>query len=225
MEHDSSRTGYHESEPGIAGPENLLEDDWGDDYAKTFSINLIWAQANDKEGRPGAIGFDGGMPWHLSEDLRRFKELTVSHPVIMGRKTWESLNPKFRPLANRDNIVISHDRSFRAPGATVACDVEEALDLARQEAIPDDGLDRSEIWVIGGAQLFNQMLPLASKVFITQIDANVDADTYAPDLSDAINKGAWKVDERTDWMVPSKAEGIARYRYVTLSHQHEGVQE
>ncbi len=107
MEHDSSRTGYHESEPGIAGPENLLEDDWGDDYAKTFSINLIWAQANDKEGRPGAIGFDGGMPWHLSEDLRRFKELTVSHPVIMGRKTWESLNPKFRPLANRDNIVIS----------------------------------------------------------------------------------------------------------------------
>ena len=96
MEHDSSRTGYHESEPGIAGPENLLEDDWGDDYAKTFSINLIWAQANDKEGRPGAIGFDGGMPWHLSEDLRRFKELTVSHPVIMGRKTWESLNPKFR---------------------------------------------------------------------------------------------------------------------------------
>ncbi len=182
----------------------------------------------------------------------------------MGRKTWESLNPKFRPLANRDNIVISHDRSFRAPGATVACDVEEALDLARQEAIPDDGLDRSEIWVIGGAQLFNQMLPLASKVFITQIDANVDAlarqeaipddgldrseiwviggaqlfnqmlplaskvfitqidanvdaDTYAPDLSDAINKGAWKVDERTDWMVPSKAEGIARYRYVTRS--------
>ena len=88
MEHDSSRTGYHESEPGIAGPENLLEDDWGDDYAKTFSINLIWAQANDKEGRLGAIGFDGGMPWHLSEDLRRFKELTVSHPVIMGRKTW-----------------------------------------------------------------------------------------------------------------------------------------
>lgn len=65
MEHDSSRTGYHESEPGIAGPENLLEDDWGDDYAKTFSINLIWAQANDKEGRPGAIGFDGGMPLSL----------------------------------------------------------------------------------------------------------------------------------------------------------------
>ena len=97
--------------------------------------------------------------------------------------------------------------------------------MARQEAIPDDGLDRSEIWVIGGAQLFTQMLPLASKVFITQIDANVDADTYAPDLSDAIDKGAWKVDERTGWMVPNKAEGIARYRYVTLSHRHDSEQE
>ena len=105
MEHDSSRNGYHEPEPGFAGQEKA--DDWGDDFPKTFSVNLIWAEADDKDGRPGAIGFDGGMPWHLPEDMKRFKELTVSHPVIMGRRTWESLNVKYRPLPNRDNIVVS----------------------------------------------------------------------------------------------------------------------
>lgn len=221
MEHDSSRSGYHEPVPGLAGPtENEFEDDWGDDYAKTFSINLIWAQANDKDGRSGAIGYKGTMPWHLPEDLRRFKALTVSHPVIMGRRTWQSLNPKFRPLPNRDNIVLTHDRGFRAPGATVVCDVEEALDLARQEAIPDDGLDRSEIWVIGGAQLFEQMLPIASKIYLTQIDAEVDADTYALDLDKALRSGDWEIIERTDWMRPEHADGgIRGYRYVTLENQ------
>ena len=112
MEHDSSRSGYHEPEPGHAGLEN--EEDWGDDFPKTFSVNLIWAQACDKEGHDGAIGFKGGMPWHLPEDMKRFKELTVSHPVIMGRKTWESLSLKYRPLPNRDNIVVSHDSSYTA---------------------------------------------------------------------------------------------------------------
>ncbi len=72
-------------EPGLAGRED--EEDWGDDFPKTFSVNLIWAQACDKEGHDGAIGFEGGMPWHLPEDMRHFTELTVSHPVIMGRKT------------------------------------------------------------------------------------------------------------------------------------------
>lgn len=221
MEHDSSRSGYHEPVPGLAGPtEDEFEDDWGDDYAKTFSINLIWAQANDKDGRSGAIGFEGTMPWRLPEDLRRFKALTVSHPVIMGRKTWESLNPKFRPLPNRDNIVLTHDRGFRAPGATVVCDVEEALDLARQEAIPDDGLDRSEIWVLGGAQLFEQLMPIASKIYLTQIDADVDADTYAPDVDKALRSGDWRVVERTDWMRPEHADGAIRgYRYLTLENR------
>lgn len=90
MEHDSSRSGYHEPEPGSAGL-SATEEDWGDDYPKTFSVNLIWAEARDKEGRAGAIGLNGGMPWHCAEDMKHFKELTVSHPVIMGRKTWESL--------------------------------------------------------------------------------------------------------------------------------------
>ena len=86
MEHDSSRSGYHEPEPGSAGL-SATEEDWGDDYPKTFSVNLIWGEARDKEGRAGAIGLNGGMSWHCAEDMKHFKELTVSHPVIMGRKT------------------------------------------------------------------------------------------------------------------------------------------
>lgn len=219
MEHDSSRSGYHEPEPGDAGLDET--EDWGDDFPKTFSVNLIWAEARDKEGRAGAIGLDGGMPWHLAEDMKHFKELTVSHPVIMGRRTWESLDLRYRPLPNRDNIVVSHDQQYRAPGATVVDSLEDALDLARQEAIPDDGLDRSEIWVIGGAQLFEEALPQANKVFVTLLDTAVDADTYAPDiaaLADDEHAG-WRIDDRSPWLEPKKPEsGIARYRFIKYVH-------
>ncbi|NEG89695.1 dihydrofolate reductase [Bifidobacterium aerophilum] len=214
MEHDSSRSGYHEPEPGIAGLES--EEDWGDDFPKTFSVNLIWAEAHDKEGRDGAIGFQGGMPWHLAEDMKHFKELTVSHPVIMGRKTWESLDPKYRPLPNRDNIVVSHDAQYRALGATVAESLDDAMDYARQEAIPDDGMDRSEIWVIGGAQLFREALPLASKAYVTLLKASVDADAYAPNVHDLVDLGLWRVADESRWMKPAKPEnGIEAYRFVT----------
>lgn len=216
MEHDSSRSGYHEPEPGEAGLDET--EDWGDDFPKTFSVNLIWAEARDKEGRHGAIGLKGGMPWHLAEDMKHFKELTVSHPVIMGRRTWESLDLRYRPLPNRDNIVVSHDPNYRAPGATVVESLEDALDLARQEAIPDDGLDRSEIWVIGGAQLFEAALPEANKVYVTVLDAAVDADTYAPDIAAlaADDGNNWHVADRSPWLAPKKPDsGIAGYRFVT----------
>ena len=214
MEYDSSRSGYHEPEPGSAGLETA--EDWGEDYPKTFSVNLIWAEARDKEGRAGAIGFEGGMPWHLAEDMKHFKELTVSHPVIMGRKTWESLGAKYRPLPNRDNIVISHDVNYHAPGATVVESLDDALDLARQEAIPDDGLDRSEIWVIGGAQLFRQALPLASKAYVTLLDAVVDADAYAPSLRDMVDSGMWHVVGESPWRKPADLSGnVAAYQFVT----------
>ena len=191
MEHDSSRSGYHEPEPGSAGL-SATEEDWGDDYPKTFSVNLIWGEARDKEGRAGAIGLNGGMPWHCAEDMKHFKELTVSHPVIMGRKTWESLGGKYRPLPNRDNIVVSHDPMYRAPGATVVTSLDDALDMARQEAIPDDGLDRSEIWIIGGAQLFAKALPFADKAYVTDLAATVDADSYAPDMASLVEAGMWR---------------------------------
>lgn len=221
MEHDSSRSGYHEPEPGYAGQDDEFEDDWGDDYQKTFSINLIWAQGTDTEGRSGAIGFNGGMPWHLAEDLRRFKELTVSHPVIMGRRTWESLPAGGRPLESRDNIVVSHDPRYVARGASVVSNVEDALDLARQEAIPDDGLDRSEIWVIGGAQIFREALPEATKIYITQIDTHVQADTFAPDINQLLDSGQWELTERTGWKQPEgkRDTNVGRYRFLTLERR------
>lgn len=216
MEHDSnSRSGYHEPEPGSAGLEE--SEDWGDDFPKTFSVNLIWAQARSKSGQQGAIGYKGGMPWHLSEDLKHFQELTVSHPVIMGRRTWESLSPKYRPLPNRDNIVITHNTQYRAVGATVVGSLEDALDLARQEAIPDDGLDRSEIWVIGGAELFREAMPIANKVYVTDIDAEVDADTYAPDIDALAERGEWSVMDRSARLTPKNADsGIEGYRFRTF---------
>lgn len=214
MGYDSSQSGYHERKPGMAGLDDT--EDWGDDYPKTFTVNLIWAQARDNEGREGAIGFQGGMPWHLAEDMKRLKELTVSHPVIMGRKTWESLDPKFRPLPNRDNIVVSRNSGYQAPGATVVENLDDAFDLARQEAIPDDGLDRSEIWVIGGAQIFREALPFAKQVFVTRIRATVDADTYAPDMEELVSTGLWRLVDVTPWMLPKHPEnGIREYRFET----------
>ncbi|KFI45693.1 dihydrofolate reductase [Bifidobacterium bohemicum] len=216
MEHDSnSRSGYHELKPGAAGRVDESED-WGDDEVKTFSVNCIWACASDEEGRPGAIGFEGGMPWHLAEDMRRFKELTVSHPVIMGRKTWQSLNPEFRPLSNRDNIVVSRDPNFRATGATVVDSIEDALGLARQEAIPDDGIDRSEIWIIGGAQIFQVALPFANRAYVTYLRTRVQTDTYAPDMQSLERQGAWSVEDAGQWLKPAADQsGIEAYRFVT----------
>lgn len=214
MEHDSSLSGYHELEPGAAGLEE--SEDWGDDFPKTFSVNLIWAEALDKNGHSGAIGINGGMPWHLPEDMRHFTELTISHPVIMGRRTWESIGVKYRPLPNRDNIVISHNPNYAAPGATVVGDLEAALDLARQEAIPDDGMDRSEIWIIGGAQLFKESLPQADKAFVTQIRAEVEADTYAPDMEALVGSDMWQVVDASPWLTSSKGSADIRgFRYVT----------
>ena len=235
MEHDSSRSGYHEPEPGSAGL-SATEEDWGDDYPKTFSVNLIWAEARDKEGRAGAIGLNGGMPWHCAEDMKHFKELTVSHPVIMGRKTWESLGGKYRPLPNRDNIVVSHDPMYRAPGATVVTSLDDALDMARQEAIPDDGLDRSEIWIIGGAQLFAKALPFADKAYVTDLAATVDADSYAPDMASLVEAGMWREAEvgirpprrspasipivSVSWPKPSKHANPAYALYSGMSRIH-----
>ncbi|AKV55568.1 dihydrofolate reductase [Bifidobacterium actinocoloniiforme DSM 22766] len=217
MEHDSSsKSGYHEPEPGHAG---LLGDKSKefeeDNLSDPCSINLIWAQARANDGKRGAIGYQGGMPWRLSEDMKRFKELTISHPVLMGRLTWQSMGSK--PLPGRDNVVISGNPDFRAPGATVMMSLQDAVEMARQEAIPADGIDRSEIWVIGGARIFQEALSLADRAYVTELDAQVDADTFAPDMDELAGHRFWRVGQRGSWQqaVDPRDRGVKRFRYVT----------
>jgi len=131
-------------------------------------LNLIYARAAN-----GVIGKDNQLPWHLPEDLAHFKRHTLGCPVIMGRKTWESLPPKFRPLPGRLNIVVTRDATWRAEGASVAHSLEAARDLC-----PPGG----DAWVIGGAQVYAQALPLASQVVVTEIHRAFEGDAFAPVL-------------------------------------------
>jgi dihydrofolate reductase len=139
-----------------------------------MKINLIWAQAHQR-----VIGHLGKMPWHLPEDLAHFKKTTLGHPVIMGRKTWDSLPAKFRPLPGRINVVISSDTATRdllsKNGCSPAQNLREALLICEQSSA-------SEVWVIGGAQIYAQALPLAHNLVITEIDAAFEGDTFAPEL-------------------------------------------
>nr|AIA16587.1 Dihydrofolate reductase [uncultured bacterium] len=123
--------------------------------------------------RNGVIGRKGDLPWRISSDLKRFKQITMGKPVIMGRKTWESL-PR-RPLAGRLNIVITRHREYSAPGAVVVASVDAALAEARQER-PE------EICVIGGSEIFRAFLPMADRLYLTEVDLEPEGDAVFPPL-------------------------------------------
>jgi dihydrofolate reductase len=131
-----------------------------------MKLHLIFARAAN-----GVIGKAGVMPWHLPEDLAHFKRTTLGFPVIMGRKTWESLPPKFRPLPGRTNVVITRQHDWQAAGATVAHTLTQALALCGTA---------SDAWIIGGAEIFALSLPLAASAVVTEIEASYDGDTFAP---------------------------------------------
>ena len=133
--------------------------------------------------RNGVIGKDGGLPWRLKTDLANFRAVTMGKPVIMGRKTWESL-PK-RPLVGRTNIVLSKDGSFEPAGAVVCDDFAEAVSIAREQA-EEDGA--REVCVIGGASLFELALQRAARVYLTDVDAEPEGDVVLPPLDPAV----WK---------------------------------
>ena len=133
-------------------------------------ISLIYARAAN-----GVIGKNGTMPWHLPEDLAHFKRLTQGWPVVMGRKTWDSLPPRFRPLPGRTNIVVTRQPDWAAAGAVRANSVADALAVCA---------GAEEVWIIGGAQIYAQALPLAERVEVTEIAADYDGDAFAPTLGD-----------------------------------------
>lgn len=121
--------------------------------------------------RNGAIGKDNGLLWRLPADLQHFKRTTVGAPVVMGRRTWESLPAAFRPLPGRRNVVVTRNSGWAAPGAEAAPSLEDALDLLR---------DAERVFVIGGGELYAQALPLADLLVLTEIDADFDGDTFFP---------------------------------------------
>ncbi|MGW6918512.1 dihydrofolate reductase [Kitasatospora sp. NPDC054939] len=152
-------------------------------------IGLIWAQSPD-----GVIGADNTMPWHLPEDLAHFKAVTLGHPVVMGRRTWDSLPPRFRPLPGRRNIVVTRNPQWAADGADRAGSLDEALRLAaatnEPAATPAPGGGGAETWVIGGGQLYRAAIDHAVTLSVTEIDVSVDGDTHAPAIGPA-----WTVTE------------------------------
>ena len=131
-----------------------------------MKLHLILARA-----RNGVIGHRNALPWHLPEDMAHFKRTTLGCPVIMGRKTWESLPPRFRPLPGRLNVVVTRQEKWHAEGALTANSLTEACALC-----PPD----SDAWVIGGAEIYAQALPLASSAVVTEIDSDFEGDSFAP---------------------------------------------
>lgn len=161
-------------------------------------IGLIWAEAHG-----GVIGAAGGMPWHVPEDLAHFKRTTAGAPVVMGRRTWDSLPSRFRPLPGRANIVVTRQVDWAEEGAVRAGSVDEALALAASDA---DDL----VWVIGGAELFARTVDAADRLVVTELDLDVDGDTFAP-----ARTADWHVvaiDPPTGWH--ASRTGI-RYRFRT----------
>jgi dihydrofolate reductase len=158
-------------------------------------IHLIFARAAN-----GVIGRAGKLPWHLPEDLAHFKRTTMGCPVIMGRKTWDSLPPKFRPLPGRTNIVVTRQTDWSENGVQRALDVREALQFCEQS--PD-------VWVIGGAQLYALTEPLARTAVVTEIHQDVEGDAFAPTFGPAWQETARERHTAVNGM---------QYSFVTLTH-------
>ncbi|MCX6483264.1 MAG: dihydrofolate reductase [Mycobacterium sp.] len=155
-----------------------------------MTVGLIWAQSTS-----GVIGRDGTIPWHLPEDLARFKTLTMGHTVVMGRRTWDSLPARFRPLPGRRNTVLTRNSGFEAPGAEVVGSIDDAID--------------DQTWVIGGSEIYHLALPAATRCEVTEVEIDLrleDDDVLAPVLDES-----W-IGTSGDWH--DSTSGL-RYRFHT----------
>jgi dihydrofolate reductase len=162
-------------------------------------VSLVAAVA-----RGGVIGHGNTIPWRLREDLARFRSLTTGHPVVMGRRTWDSLPERFRPLPGRRNVVVTRNADWRADGAERAGSLEEALRLVEPAL---------RVFVIGGGELYAAALPLADELLLTEIDDDFEGDTFFP---------AWERSgfEATDREHHVSAEGV-RFSFVTYVRRRE----
>lgn len=139
------------------------------------------------------IGKDNALIWHLPADMKFFKEKTTGHCVITGRKNYESIPEKFRPLPNRTNIIITRQKDYHVPGAIVVGSIDEAVEIAKQKS-------DEEIFIIGGAEIFNQCLYSVDKLYVTKIYHSFEGDVFFP----AIDPAEWKETERRKGIVDEK---------------------
>lgn len=151
-------------------------------------VGLIWAEAHG-----GVIGAEGGMPWHVPEDLAHFKQVTLGAPVVMGRKTWDSLPERFRPLEGRENIVITRQQDWADEGAQRAANVEESV------------RGKDKVWIIGGAEIFRLVIADADRLEVTELDLAVDGDAHAPSTA------GWRLVDEGEWQ--TSRTGV-RYRFL-----------
>ncbi|MCF6137327.1 dihydrofolate reductase [Pseudalkalibacillus berkeleyi] len=140
-------------------------------------ISLLFAMGSNR-----VIGKDNDLPWHLPEDLKWFKKVSTGHTIIMGRKTYESIG---KPLPNRKNVIVTTDQSYEAEGCVVTHSIEEALQQSGDEKV-----------VIGGTQIFKQVLDQTDRIYMTYIDEEFEGDTFFPELDDS------------NWILKSKEKGI-----------------
>ncbi|MBB4094193.1 dihydrofolate reductase [Brucella pecoris] len=159
-------------------------------------VSIIVAAAEN-----GVIGRDNDMPWRLSTDLKRFKALTLGKPVIMGRRTWESIG---RPLPGRPNIVVTRDNGFQIEGAGIVGSLDEAIALGRKLAA-DMGV--GEVCIIGGGKIYAQALPLADRIHLTRVLAEIDGDTLFPEIDPQL----WCVVSQEDVSAGEKDSHPTRY--------------
>lgn len=162
----------------------------------TLSIIVAVAENN-------VIGKDNSLIWHLPADMKYFKEKTSGHCVITGRKNYESIPEKFRPLPNRTNIVITRQENYTAKGAIIVSSIEEAIEKAKQTVDP-------EIFIIGGAEIYKQFLRYADKIYLTRIYHSFEGDSFFPEL----NNKEWKETERIKGI--SDEKNPYKYEFITL---------
>jgi dihydrofolate reductase len=143
--------------------------------------------------RNGVIGKANDLPWHLPDDMKFFMQTTKGHHVIMGRKNYESLPEKFRPLPNRTSIVVTRQQNYKAPGCIVVHQLEEGVKIAEKNG-------EGELFIIGGSEIYNLGMPLADKLYLTEIKTELEGDTFFPaykkDLWQEISRQHHSVDER-----------------------------
>ena len=159
-----------------------------EDSAPLREVGLIWARSKN-----GTIGDRGTMPWYLPEDLKHFKAVTRNTTVVMGRRTWDSLPPRSKPLPDRENLVLTRHPEWSAVGARSVLSLRSAL------------FSPKPLWVIGGGQIYTAAMPFADRVCETLIDADIPGDTSAPSLG-----AEWFVHEESPWSLSTKG---LRYQF------------